>query len=148
MVEIRPITDEDQALVQSFLTACLPESNRAFEPDGRHCKLKDIQRYFKQFWCLSIDGCLAGTVGISELSKTACELKTLFVLKQYHGNGYGEQLARHAIAFAQSAGYTDIYLDTMSESKAVIFLYKKLGFTKTERYNDNPVADVFMKRRL
>lgn len=148
MVEIRPFIADDQDRVISFLTVCLPESRRIFEPDGRHYKLKDIKRYFKQFWCLSIDDCLAGTVGITELSKSACELKTLFVLEQYHGNGYGEQLARHALAFAQSAGYTDIYLDTMSESIAAIELYNKLGFTETERYNDNPVADVFMKRRL
>ena len=122
--------------------------SQVFEPDGRHYKLKDIQRYFKRFWCLYIDGCLAGTIGISEVSSTTCELKTLYVLQQYHGNGYGKQLARHAIAFAQGEGYTDIYLDTMSESKAAIALYKKLGFIETARYNENPVADVFMKRRL
>lgn len=148
MIEIRPFCTEDQPFVQSFLTVCLPESHRVFEPEGRHYKLKDIERYFKKFWCLFVDGCLAGTVGISEISKTACELKTLFVLKKYQGNGYGELLARHAIAFAMCEGYTEIYLDTMSQSKAAIALYKKLGFTETTRYNNNPVADVFMKRRL
>lgn len=148
MIEIRPFSADDQNRVQAFLTVCLPESHRIFEPEGRHYKLKAIERYYKKFWCLYIDGCLAGTVGISEISKTVCELKTLFVLKHYHGNGYGELLARHAKDFAMNEGYTDIYLDTMSESKAAIALYKKLGFTETARYNDNPVADVFMKRRL
>lgn len=41
-----------------------------------------------------------------------------------------------------------MYLDTLSSSEGAIRLYKKNGFVESARYNDNMVADVFMKRTI
>ena len=41
-----------------------------------------------------------------------------------------------------------MYLDTLSSSKKAIRLYEKTGFVKTERYNDNYMAEIFMILKL
>lgn len=42
----------------------------------------------------------------------------------------------------------ETYLDTLSSSKRAVRLYERAGFERTERYNDNYTADIFMALRL
>jgi len=61
----------------------------------------------------------------------------------FRGLGLGRRLMQAAIDHARAAGAEAIYLDTvpaaMPEANR---LYAAMGFRQTERYNDNPVADV------
>ena len=49
---------------------------------------------------------------------------------------------------ARRDGYREMYLDTLSTSKRAVRLYEKAGFKRTEKYNDNDAADIFMVLRL
>ena len=60
----------------------------------------------------------------------------------------GCQLLQTAITKAQQDGYQEILLDTLSSSKKAISLYEKAGFIRTERYNTNYTADVFMSLKF
>ena len=53
-----------------------------------------------------------------------------------------------AIKESGRLGFKTIVLDSMSIYKDALRLYEKTGFVPTERFNDNPYADVFMKRDL
>jgi ribosomal protein S18 acetylase RimI-like enzyme len=55
---------------------------------------------------------------------------------------------KNAILKAKQEGYKEMYLDTLSSSKKAISLYEKMGFVRTERYNANNIADVFMVLKL
>ena len=78
----------------------------------------------------------------------ACEMKRLWVRPQFQGLGMGRQLAEALIVEAQRRGYKAMYLDTVPAAmKAAHRLYRTLGFTPVERYNDNPVPDVVFFRR-
>lgn len=131
-------------LLLAFLEKCLPESGRALDISGRHSFYMDIDNSFKNFWCMFDQDKIIGAVAIRELGDKSCELKSLYLLEQYHGRGYGKCLLQKAIVYAREYGYEKMYLDSLSTSKKAIALYRRSGFTDTERYNQNERSDVFM----
>lgn len=132
----------------AFLQECLPQSGRKLELDGRHKMYCNIDTYFESFWCLFDEENIIGTVALKKLDEEKCELKSLYLLQKYHGNGLGKCLLKTAILKAKKDGYKEMYLDTLSTSKEAISLYNKMQFVITERYNSNDIADIFMVLRL
>ena len=91
-----------------------------------------------------------GVVAIRALADAACELKRLWVEPDAKGTGLGRELARTAIAFARTAGYQEMKLDTLkNRMPAAIALYRSLGFVDAKPYTHNPEPDVlFMTLKL
>ena len=140
-------TNQQQLL--SFLEKCLPESGRALDIKGHHSFYLDIENSFLGFWCMFDGESIIGAVAVRKMDSVSCELKSLYLLEQYHGKGYGRKLLQKAIDFAKEQGYQRMYLDTWSTSKKAIALYRKMGFTDTEQYLQNVVrSDVFMMLNL
>ncbi len=148
MYTIRRYSNELQNDIIGFLENVLPESGRKLDLDGRHSFLMCILDAYEKFWCLYDEECLIGTVGIKKIGKEKCELKTLYLYHRYHGHGLGYQLLSTAIEYAKRAGYKEMYLDTLLTSKRAIHLYESVGFTLTERYNDNFMSEIFMVLKL
>jgi GNAT superfamily N-acetyltransferase len=98
-----------------------------------------------------VDGVAAGCVALRALRgelRGGCEMKRLWVDGAFRGLGLGRRLVEEAIAWAEEAGFEEMYLDTvpaaMPEANR---LYEAMGFMRVERYNENPVADVVFFRR-
>jgi putative acetyltransferase len=80
------------------------------------------------------------SVPAAAAGERACEMKRLWVRPQFRGLNIGKLLSEELIARARTFGYTAIYLDTMPTTmQAAHRLYTGLGFTRVERYADNPV---------
>ena len=60
----------------------------------------------------------------------------------------GQPDAERAVGFARSRGFRAMRLDTISTSANAIGLYRRLGFRDIDRYDDNPMADMFMELDL
>ncbi len=148
MIYITEYNEELKHNVIEFFHVCMPESGRTFEPSGRHSQITEIGKYFKKCWCLIDNGQVIGTAAVKELDSEKCELKIMYVLKKFQGMGYGRKLLDAALLYAEKSEYKYIFLDTKAESTRAIDLYKKYGFTETERYNDNLNADIFMRKEL
>ena len=131
-----------------FLEQCLPQSGRVLDIRGRHSFYLDIANRFKVFWCLFEDEKIIGTVAVKELDEENCELKSLYLLEEYHGLGYGKAMLEKAVSFAKEVGYHRMYLDSLSTSTKALGLYSRVGFVDTERYNQNVRSDVFMVLEL
>lgn len=92
-----------------------------------------------------VAGFPAGCVALREIQRPerACEMKRLWVGSGFRGLKLGRLLVERALDWATSEGYESMYLDSvpaaMPEANR---LYASLGFTPTERYNDNPVDNV------
>lgn len=67
-----------------FLEICLPQSGRCFELNGRHKMYNDVSEYFEHFWCLFEGEAMIGTAALKKLDSDKCELKSLYLLEQYH----------------------------------------------------------------
>ena len=69
-----------------------------------------------------------------------CEMKRMFVRPTTRGTGAGRALAHQLLAFARTANYRMMKLDTEPDFIPAVTLYRSLGFVDVPRYNDDPVS--------
>ena len=81
-----------QTALFAFLEQCLPESGRALDIQGRHSFYLDIENHFLAFWCMFDAENIIGAVAVRKMDGESCELKSLYLLEQYHGRGYGRKM--------------------------------------------------------
>lgn len=85
------------------------------------------------------------------LPEDTCELVKMYVLKKSRGTGLGRALIQKSIDFATTAGYKNIYLETMPELQQALQAYAKFGF----QYINHPMGntghfgcDLWMLKKL
>lgn len=90
---------------------------------------------------------VVGTGGIRKLNEEICELKRMWFLKEYRGQGWGWKMAQMLFGFARQVGYRKVRLDLAMEERQqqAIKLYRKLGFYPIEKYNES-LCTVFMEK--
>ena len=109
-----------------------------------HNELKDMdniqKNYFENggiFLVMTEDDQIICTGAIRKLEADICELKRLWLLTEYHGQGLGYRMLQELLSFARESGYKRIRLETdpVAQSQAVNF-YKRLGFYEIQSYTD------------
>ncbi len=116
-------------------------------------ELYDIEKKYSlpdgRLYLALVDGMAAGCVGLTRNDDIYCEIKRLYVRPQYRGMHISSALTRQVISDAKGIGYHYMRLDTFPFMKDAIKLYEKYGFTRIERYNDNPASTaIFMQLEL
>ena len=95
MFTIRKYEAQYQNRLLQFLEICLPQSDRKFEPDGRHKMYRNVTGYFEHFWCLFDGEDMIGTAALKKLDSGRCELKALYLLEKYHKKRTGEAASEY-----------------------------------------------------
>lgn len=153
MIEIRPIQPHEvpEAKLVVFIVAfelfrgadTLEESIAKFSAKGKLSEMDDLQKnYFENggtFLVTVDDGRIIGTGAIRWLEEGVCELKRMWLLTEYHGQGLGYRMMQELFRIARGMGYKTIRLETdrVVQTRAVNF-YKKLGFYEIPRFGDDP----------
>jgi len=70
----------------------------------------------------------AGIFPSPGLPQDTCELVKMYLLPPARGMGLGRNLIQKCIDYAASAGYQQIYLESMPELKKALTIYEKFGF--------------------
>lgn len=78
---------------------------------------------------------------------SAAECKRLYVIPEHRGEGLASLLMDYVEGLA-SGRLEWIYLDTGANFSAAQSLYHARGYEFCERYNDNPQAACFFRKRL
>jgi DNA-binding MarR family transcriptional regulator/GNAT superfamily N-acetyltransferase len=78
----------------------------------------------------------------------AIECKRLYVRPAARGEGVANALMDALEHSARETNMKWVYLDSYSGLQSAIALYKKRGYHRCRRYNDNPQATLFMRKRL
>ena len=76
------------------------------------------------------------------------EVKHLWVLPHARRHGIGRALLDELTRRARELGAAELVLDTNESLAAAGALYRSLGFTPIEPYNDNPNATTWLGRAL
>ena len=91
----------------------------------------------------------AGCVALRPLEDGSCEMKRLFVRPEFRKLSIGKRLAEAIIRKAKELGYPAMKLDTISELKPALSLYRKLGFLEIPQYRYNPLEGaIFMELKF
>jgi ribosomal protein S18 acetylase RimI-like enzyme len=102
------------------------------------------------FWLASKEKAVIGCIALRPLANfnNSGEIKRLYVQPVFRGLGVASVLYDALEAAAKEHGYHWLYLDTASDMTAAQKFYRQLGFETCDRYNDNPQAAIFMRKKL
>lgn len=158
-ITIRPLTSADVAEAKIMM---LTVSAGIFAPDhpaatfiNRYgAALGDVDDFQRQYgppggaFLVALDGAtIIGSGAIRRLDDATVELRRMWLLPAYHGQGIGYRLAQELFAFARAAGYHFVRLSTSAVQTRAIHFYERLGFYRVPRYRDTD-DEVFMEMRL
>jgi putative acetyltransferase len=157
MIKIQPIQSHQiEEVKRIILTVSNEVSQISKEQIGRYDPMPDIDNvqshYFDNggiFLVLIDDGRVVGSGAIRRLNDDICELKRMWFLADYRGQGLGKKMIQRLLDFARKTGYKKVRLDLFNEQKQAqaVEFYKRVGFYAIERYNDS-VCTVFMEKVL
>src|SRR5512147_2733720 len=103
--------------------------------------MDDIQKnYFDNggtFLGMFKDGEMICTGAIRRHKEEICELKRLWLLHEYHGQGLGYRMLQELLSIARGMGYQRIRLETdpIAQSRALEF-YRRIGFYEIPGYSE------------
>ncbi len=94
------------------------------------------------FLVIADGGRIIGTGALHRLEDKVAEIKRLWLLPEYQGQGLGYRMMEQLMTIAREKGYTKLRLETTPayQVKAYYF-YKKLGFHDIPRYSENAEDD-------
>lgn len=162
MIKIRHIKPDEITAAKQLIyrvahqifhdTRPLEESIAFYETRGQLHDLDDLQQtYFDNdgtFLVLTDDDQIIGTGAVRKMDGEICELKRVWLLFEYHGQGLGYRMLQELVAFARAKGYSRMRLETDRKDQNRAFnFYKRLGFHEIPRYSDNE-DDVAMEMVL
>jgi len=101
-------------------------------------------------WLAYLEDEVVGCVVLRRLARIprASECKRLYVKPAARGNHIADKLLDAQEEFARSQDVEWIYLDSYDDLKVAITVYERRGYQRCERYNDNPQATLFMRKRI
>jgi GNAT superfamily N-acetyltransferase len=147
----------------SIHRACLEEIESAFalvteyyEEVGvelREDRAQFEEQYFAGeagVWLAFLHGQAVGCVALRKLCglPNCAEIKRMYMRGAYRGRGVADSLLAALEEYALNCGYEWLYLDTTDSMCAAARFYKRKLYEGCERYNDNPQATIFMRKRL
>ncbi|MFN4314854.1 MAG: GNAT family N-acetyltransferase [Chitinophagaceae bacterium] len=135
-INIRPIAPGDNKAIAQIIRNTLTEF-KANHPgtvyyDASTDHLYELfQTPGSAYWVAEKNEELLGGVGIfptEGLPTGTAELVKMYLLPVARGKGLGRQLINHSLDWARSAGYQQIYLESMPELRQALKVYEKFGF--------------------
>jgi putative acetyltransferase len=161
MITIRPIRpDEIPAAKHVILTVAyhifgfdgtLEDSIRHFLAAG---KLKDMDNLQANYldaggtFLVALNGeQVIGSGALRKLDDETAELKRMWLLEAYHGQGIGYRLIKQLFDFARGHGYSWIRLQTSPEQVRALTFYRRVGFYEISSYN-NDLEEISMEMKL
>ena len=132
-LRLRPATNADGPRVADLVYAVLGEYGLQPDPECTDADLKDIeQSYLRRggaFYVLEQDeGSIMGSYGLYPLEAGLCELRKMYLHRDYRGRGHGRRMLEDALTKARQLGFQRITLETASVLTEAIRLYERYGF--------------------
>ena len=150
MITIRAIREEEISAVKQIIhrvaynifgfDGTLEESIRYYEELDTFQDLEDVQAHFFDavgtFLVALNDEQVIGSGALRKLDDDCAELKRMWLLEAYHGQGIGYRLIQRLIVFARQNGYARMRLQTSPEQARALVFYRRIGFYEIPCYND------------
>ena len=90
-----------------------------------------------------------GCIALRPINEKIGELKRMYVIPEFQGQGIGQHLLDVATNYASEQGYQALRLDTLKTMEPAMNLYKKNEFLVIPAYYNNPHPDaVYFEKQL
>ncbi|NVK17333.1 MAG: GNAT family N-acetyltransferase [Methylocystaceae bacterium] len=118
---------------------------------GFEKELSDLPAHYDCLLLAYWDDRVCGCIGLKpyQKSKTACEMKRLFVLEDFRNKGIARKLMDQSFTEARQLGYQTMCLETLPELEIAHRLYGEIGFQIRENGDQNKSSKItFMEKSL
>ena len=88
----------------------------------------------------------AGTIALRRIDERSCEAKRLYVRQSHRRRGIGRSLLCRVIEEARTAGYREMYGDTLESMTSALEMYRRIGFCEVPPYAANPTPGAIYLR--
>lgn len=145
VVRIEQMTEDALELLEEYY-----EAVQVVVRDGAAAMAKIISDETSGMWLAYLGERPVGCVVLRRLESIplAGECKRLYVQPEARGLRIADALMDAEEEYARSKGLVWVYLDSHDGLKTAIALYRKRGYVDCERYNENPQATVFLRKRI
>lgn len=146
---IEKAQDEDFAAAYRIVT----EYYEAASVVARETQSEFRRYYFFSrggFWLAHLNNRVVGCIALRELANPprSGEIKRMYVQLAHRQHGIAQALLDTLESFAKEARYDWLYLDSAPGMDTAINFYKRHGYVPCDRYNDNPQANIFLRKQL
>lgn len=93
-----------------------------------------------------LDKRLVGCCAIRQIDEEYCEIKRLYVRKEFRGAKIGTCMVERLVSDARKIGYRAVLLDTLPFLKTAIRMYHEYGFYDIPSYNNSPMEGLLYMR--
>jgi GNAT superfamily N-acetyltransferase len=119
---------------------------------------RDAKDEFKKYyfgehsgiWLASTEDGVVGCIALRELPEIqrSGEIKRMYVQPAHRKHGIAKKLLSALEHFAKNAGYEWLYLDSAPGMDTAVRFYQRSGFELCSRYNDNPQANIYLRKKI
>jgi putative acetyltransferase len=136
--QLRDARRDDGPAIRSVVEWVLHEYRLGADPADTDADLQDIAASYLSrggvFRVLIDDsGAVVGCGGLYPLANGEAEVRKMYFLPRARGKGYGRLLLNELLAQARKRGYQRVVLETASQLKEAIALYRSAGFAPYQR---------------
>lgn len=145
MERILTLTAEAEALIGEYY-----EAAAVVQRDGAEAMRALLADPRSAMWVAYVAGEAAGCVVLKAgvPGADAGECKRLYVRPAFRRGGVADALMEALESFVKAAGLGWVYLDTNDAFRASVALYRRRGYEACARYNENPQATLFFRKRI
>lgn len=138
-ITVRPASNADGEIIRDLIYSVLTEYGLVPEPGGTDSDIEDVEKnYIARGGLFEVledsSGNILGTVGLypmDPIKDGTVELRKMYFRPELRGLGMGKKTLTRMIERSRELGFKRIYLETASQLKEAIGLYKRFGFTQT-----------------
>lgn len=160
MIEIRPIQPDEWTIAKEIVYRVshhlfkdprpLEEAIVYHESNGDLKDMDDIQKNYSEnggvFLVITDDNRVIGMGAIRQLEDKICELRRLWLLMDYQGQGLGYLLMMELFRYAREMNYERIRLETAPVYlKRATAFYRRVGFYEIPAYEPIHPNDIAME---
>lgn len=152
MHQLRKAESGEEEKVFELVKTVLADYGLRTDPRGTDQDISDFNKYyFNQggwFSVIENDGRIIGSYGIYHINDSICELRKMYLLKDYQGQGLGKGMMEDALKKARDLGYSEMILESNSILTKALGLYRKYGFESYTPEHLSDRCDLSMKRKI
>lgn len=135
-LSIRKIRQNDNLAIAQVIRAVFehegyPLTGTAYADPQLDFLFETYQAPQSVYFVIEVEGIICGGCGVAPLENGAddtCELQKMYVLPDFRGRGFGNQIIQLCLEAAKAFGFQKCYLETLPEMKAAQQVYQKMGF--------------------
>ena len=152
MTNLRKAKKVDESKIMDLVKSVLSDYGLKTNPQETDKDLSDLKNYYfsKNGWfaVLEKEWEIIGSYGIFKIDEKTCELRKMYLLKNFQGKGLGKLIREDALKKARELGYSVIVLETNKLLDRAIALYSKYGFVQYIPNHFSDRCDFAMRKEL